>query len=125
MENAVGQAAPPTGENPLGIIMANPVSPAPAEPIYEFLIWIRGPYRNTGIGRQAVRQVLQELRAAHQDSFRLRVRLPVGEITGPGGELLKAMWLTFFNHFEFSQIPNPTKGRAEEITLERRFPAQT
>ena len=125
MENAVGQAPPPSGENPLGIIMANPVSPAPAEPIYEFLIWIRGPYRNTGIGRQAVRQVLQELRAAHQDSFRLRVRLPVGEITGPGGELLKAMWLTFFNHFEFSQIPNPTKGRAEEITLERRFPAQT
>jgi GNAT superfamily N-acetyltransferase len=79
--------------------------------IYELFVWLRGAYRNSGLGRSAVRALLNErVREAHRElqpdagdaPISLRVRLPVSKLKGPGGELQKRMWLTFFSHHGFT-----------------------
>jgi hypothetical protein len=88
---------------PCGVILCEPRGGADGgRPDAELFIWLRGAYRNTGLGRTALRQVLdEELPAVWPAGFRLHVYLPVSSLVGPGGELQKAMWMTFFHHFEF------------------------
>jgi hypothetical protein len=104
-------------------------------PVYDFFVWMRGAYRNTGLGRTAVQAVLDNLPNGVRPC-RLRVRLPVESLTGPGGKLQEGMWLTFFHHHDFKRVapPPPQAGQADgngsvekEIVLEREFgaPAQT
>ena len=47
------------------------------------------------------------------------MRLAVSGMSGPGGKLQKAMWLTFFNHLEFFRT-----GREDDrfVELQRDFP---
>src|SRR5205823_4316263 len=88
-----GGGAGPADQLPCGIILVTPeVEEQAAEvEVLEFFVWLRGAYRNSGLGRFAVRRVLEQLRpAAGQKDVRLRVRLPVGELTGPGGKLQKS-----------------------------------
>jgi len=69
-----------------------------------------------------VRRVLDELRERWRcRRYRLRVRLRVGELTGPGGKLQKAMWMTFFSHHEFATAATPGEGAAGEVVLQREF----
>jgi hypothetical protein len=110
-----------------GIILVTPVDQlvehGPAT--YQLFVWMRGAYRNTGLGRSAVRDVLQKLQARWANTFRLRVILPVKDLTGPGGKLQKGMWLTFFTHHEFVRLSTPrVRASADEdnIELERVFP---
>ncbi|HTU19394.1 MAG TPA: patatin-like phospholipase family protein [Gemmataceae bacterium] len=98
------------------------------DPVYDFFVWMRGAYRNAGLGRTAVQTVLNQLRSEVRRPFRLRVRLPADYLTGPGGKLQKGMWLTFFLHLDFILVrqPNSTQPDGEacpemEIVLERRF----
>jgi hypothetical protein len=117
---------------PAGVILVSPAaeygSETPGPTAYNFLVWMRGAYRNTGLGRSAVRAVLRQLRQRWPGSFRLRVLLPVGELTGPGGQLQKGMWLTFFYHHDFvrcSGAPGQDGGpREAEAVLERVFQPQ-
>ena len=64
--------------------------------------------------------------------FRLVVRLPVTDLSGPGGKLQRGMWLTFFHHRDFVRVePVQAAGGVSaeaavsrpEIVLERRFAA--
>src|ERR1043166_6475345 len=118
-----------TMETPFGIIVLQPASDAAAaEPVHDFLVWIRGAYRNTGIGRPTVEQELAYLRTKWKgQSHRLRVTLPLNELSGPGAKFVKAMWLTFFNHLDFHQVSLPARpkttgpelSKEPEIVLER------
>lgn len=87
--------------------------------VYDFFVWMRGAYRNTGLGRTAVRTVLNDFPSLVRSPFRLRVRLPVKDLTGPGGKLQKSMWLTFFQHQDFILVAPLSADK--EIVMERAF----
>ncbi len=87
---------------PVGIILLWPTEDTGVDSdVYELFVWMRGAYRNTGLGRSAVVSVLRDLSKRWPDRFRLKVRLPVGWLSGPGGKLQREMWLTFYNHLDF------------------------
>jgi hypothetical protein len=92
--------------------------------VYDLFVWLRGAYRNTGLGRPAVREILKQLPVRLRRPFRLRTRLPLMHLTGPGGKLQRAMWLTFFYQLEFIRAPTPTETaeESEELELRRDFP---
>jgi GNAT superfamily N-acetyltransferase len=106
-------------------------------PEYEFLIWVRGAYRNSGVGKRALDEALRRLRKQWPQPFSLVVRLLNREVTGPGGRLLRRMWLTFFHHHDFRRVyptgqgagevpesgPAPATPKETEILLRRKFPA--
>jgi hypothetical protein len=100
------QFDPEAQQIPAGIILVawedSSGPPAPWE--YQFFVWMRGAYRNTGLGRSAGRAVLRQLRERWPGRFRLLARLPVANLAGPGGEIQKGMWLTFFYHQGFEQV---------------------
>ena len=81
----------------------------------KLFVWLRGAYRNTGLGRPAVGEVLRNLPALLKPPFRLHVELPLQDQSGPGEKLQKAMWLTFYQHHEFRIY------RAKEKALKRDF----
>jgi hypothetical protein len=80
---------------------------------HELFIWLRGAYRNSGLGRSAVELALTELSGRwHEKPQQLLVRLPLRHLTGPGGELQKRMWLTFYYHLGFAHIGQDKDGHA-------------
>jgi hypothetical protein len=143
---------------PAGIILIWPADHAgtSARPIFDLFTWMRGAYRNSGLGRSALRKVLLDLletnlqanedkirllayrkweaagkpagggrcfwlQAEHElrkRRYRLRVRLPLAGLSGPGGELQKRMWLTFFYQLDFEPA---AKAPKKEIKLYRDF----
>jgi len=113
-----------------GVIAVTPLAPVEKEPTFELFVWVRGAYRNAGLGRRALRMVLAELEEKIKEPFRLRVRLPVADLNGPGGELQKRMWRTFFHNLDFVRpeavrdkaAVTVEQGETEEV-LERRFKA--
>ncbi|HEY7312336.1 MAG TPA: hypothetical protein VH643_23430 [Gemmataceae bacterium] len=130
-QNTYPLSAPPPAAPrvPFGIIL---VSPAEETETYNFLVWMRGAYRNSGLGRFAVqtalREIAERLAKGETKSIRLRVRLPVENMNGPGGELQKQMWMTFFFNHGFVRVTPPppsagaamnTNGEETEIILER------
>jgi hypothetical protein len=75
---------------------------------HELILWMRGAYRNTGLGRHAARMALAELpKVLDPRPSRLLVRLPVGNLRGPGGELQKRMWLGFYYNLGFRRETAP------------------
>jgi hypothetical protein len=119
----------PTAESrglPAGVILVWPSvaarkpSDAESSPLasYDLFIWQRGAYRNTGLGRPALLKVLKEVRERFASPFRLRTRLPVFNLTGTGGKLQKAMWLTFFYHLDFVHVK---EEKPSELILEQVF----
>jgi len=121
MKNGKGAAPVTPDDVPAGIILVTERAQGPnGEHVFDFLAWIRGAYRNTGIGREAVRKVLNELAANWRErTYRLRVELPTSLLHGPGGDLLKSMWLTFFQNLGFERT-NPSRGVNEaDYVLER------
>jgi hypothetical protein len=112
-------------EVPAGIILVTPAAGRSNPPTYDFLIWMRGAYRNSGLGRSAARDVLRDLDAGWPAGYCLRVTLPVDGLTGPGGKLQKGMWLTFFYHLGFVRsglAASVDEDEEREIILERRSP---
>ena len=75
----------------------------------EFLVWLRGPYRNLGIGREHMRFLLatiaDELAVANPHGrYRLLTCFP--EEGGRNAERLeKAMWMNFFFDYGFRTLP--------------------
>jgi hypothetical protein len=135
MADPGGRLGPPPKETPCGLVLVWHDPPGPERPdepwrAFDFLIWVRGAHRNCGIGREAVFKILKELHDQKWPAppFRLIVRLPVGNLTGPGGSLLRSMWETFFHHLDFHplyQPPGSPTGAevapSQETILEREF----
>jgi GNAT superfamily N-acetyltransferase len=115
-----GESGRPIGTKrlPVGVILVWP-DPETTEfcQVYELFVWVRGAYRNTGLGRTAVQSVLDDLAKRWPGCFRLKVRLPVGTLTGPGGKLQKAMWLTFYNHLGFVNTGRPSSSSDDETIV--------
>jgi hypothetical protein len=82
----------------------------------EFFVWLRGPYRNLGIGTQALRDILQEIEA--DSAFVLPPETPLQRLTvyyplqaaGSGGRLELERWMNFFFDQEFRRIKQPGVG---------------
>jgi hypothetical protein len=112
------QALLETGGTPAGIIAVTPDETFGSQPQpprdYVLFVWLRGAYRNTGLGRTAVSQVLSQLGKLGILPLDLRVRLPRLELTGPGGKLQEDMWLTFFYHHGFVRTEEST---SENVVL--------
>jgi len=105
---------------PAGLILICPDMPKHPKD-YLLFIWLRGAYRNTGLGRSALLQLfLEKLNDWPPRPFRLRVRLPIAGLTGPGGKLQKGMWLTFFHQLDFVQS-RPVAEDEKELELHRDF----
>jgi hypothetical protein len=126
------QQTPRIDALPYGVIHLTRLGEERGLETYDFFVWMRGAYRNSGLGRTAVRTFLNKLPERMGHNFRLRVRLPVGGLIGPGGRLQKSMWLTFFYHHNFTRVspPGDVPSRlgsidGEEILLEREFRRQT
>jgi hypothetical protein len=90
---------------PAGLVL---VTRRDATDALDLFVWIRGAYRNSGLGRSAVRRVLKDF-----EGKRLRVRLPVVDAAGPGAKVQQDMWLTFFYHHGFAA----EEGRPEGTEL--------
>jgi GNAT superfamily N-acetyltransferase len=108
----------------------------------EILMWLRGAYRNLGIGRECLdrlssplEHVWQELRKIARrdclgnapksaDDAALRVRYPNGNLPGSSDKLERAMWLTFFFDYDFRRqkaaLACPPDAKPEpDLILER------
>jgi hypothetical protein len=145
---------PATDPPPVGLIFVAPFDLPndkwhdPAIDDYILLIWVRGAYRNTGLGSSVIRELLRDdipkilhpLPPPRPDRFllsprkrylfplarkllvprpkRLRVRLPARDLTGPGGKLQKEMWLTFFHQLGFTRMAPPIGPAAHPEDLE-------
>jgi len=111
-KNASALAAPVEGI-PCGIIVLKPLA---EKGVCELLVWMRGAYRNSGLGRLALREVLHKQLKDRPDVERLRVRLRSLEMKGPAAKLQESMWLTFFYHHGF--FPMPRDKTTNGVVLE-------
>jgi hypothetical protein len=122
-------------EYPCGLICVLPESSSRSE----ILIWLRGPYRNLGIGRECLDRLdspLEEIwrdqinlarrdglggASANPDDAALRVRYPNGNLPGSSDKLERAIWLSFFFDYEFRrQKVRPDAKPELDLILERR-----
>jgi hypothetical protein len=102
----------------------SPQAQARQAPVFEFVIWVRGAYRDSGIGREALIAALKDWCGRMQGDYSLGVRLPRREVSGPGGKMLEQMWLTFFHGYDFRRVEPDKRGATspEETILLRYFP---
>src|SRR5262249_40167362 len=99
---------------PCGLIMAWPLK---VETV-ELLIWIRGPYRNLGIGHECFKSLVDNI-VEEADPSKLQVRFPRGKVTGSHDKVRRMAWLNFFYDFGFVK-PQPTReDEGEDLILER------
>jgi hypothetical protein len=123
------QGTSSTGENcsamlsqrPCGLVCAFPPSRGSGLDL-EFLVWLRGPYRNIGVGRFCLRSILNdladELRRTTR-TYRLLVYYPDGG-ANRADRLQKALWMNFFFDHQFrSVLPADPGAVPGVITLAR------
>jgi hypothetical protein len=109
---------------PCGVAIASPAV-APPKQALELLVWLRGPYRNLGIGRQCVRGLLDKVdqtltgMPTDQRPTVLLVRYPESGVSH-AERLDKAMWMNFFFDYGFRNLGRPDSNpELRLITLAR------
>ncbi len=80
--------------HPYGFIIMTP--PKCVDDGYGLWIWIRGAYRNLGIGRASMKEVQAVFKGRE-----VRTHLPGGNRFGAANSSQRAMWLAFFYHYGF------------------------
>jgi hypothetical protein len=98
---------------------------------FDFFMWLRGPYRNLGIGRRALADLNQQdipysvesvWRLLQQKCaprpFDLNVRYPGPRSVGQGARMQRAMWLRFFYDYGFRRL-TARPGTQDEFVLRR------
>src|SRR5262249_7225721 len=116
-----GELGPGNIDRAVGVIL---LFDTPADDKYEFFVWMLGPYRNQGIGRDPdcvqliLNQVWSDLAMARAGRpFTLLVRYP-GEERAEGEEPLERdLWLSFFHYYDFHGASPEDFGRKNDITL--------
>jgi hypothetical protein len=92
----------------------------------ELLIWLRGPYRNAGIGRSCFERALERIDrdlGGHlydgRQPYRLLTYYPDSSISS-ADRLARSQWMNFFFDYGFRCVPADAPGaRASTITLAR------
>jgi hypothetical protein len=101
---------------------------------FEFFVWIRGAYRNAGIGRMCVEgrdphhldgpkrervldTVWNELGKTLKD-FTLFVRYPADASSARAEVMEKALWSNFFYAYDFRKAKAAADGKGEDLILE-------
>jgi hypothetical protein len=113
------------GALPCGIISMAPPADEPAGKSLELFLWLRGPYRNLGIGRQC--DILKNIvsRLCDLPAPRPSILLARYPDSGPSHaeKLDKAMWMNFFFDYGFKTLTGPDRQRGlRMITLARQVP---
>jgi hypothetical protein len=109
------------------ILLLKPLFPKQTpslEDKFEFFVWIEGPYRNQGIGRdrdcvqQALETIWGEVKAARQGRpFHPFIRYPE-EGSADGDEPLeRALWSNFFHYYDFHRAKSEKFGRRQDLIL--------
>lgn len=114
-----------------GMILVWPVDGANGQ--FEWLVWMRGPYRNLGIARQCVDAVLEQeiwtklvARQATEhkaQDFTLRVRYPLSRRRGGSDRLEREMWLSFYYDYGFRRKKRSSGVPGPDLLLERNYEA--
>jgi GNAT superfamily N-acetyltransferase len=108
-------------DRPCGVVI---VAPPYREAVknLEFFMWLRGPYRNLGIGRQCIRPILDETPeylSGTGAEYRLLAYYPDNGGTG-ADRLEKAMWMNFFFDHGFRSVPaNDLDAFSSMVSLAR------
>jgi hypothetical protein len=70
----------------------------------EVLVWIRGPYRDCGLGRKAIRKALHSVAGKYQ-GFQLVTRYPIGEgLLCREEQARNSAWRTFYGFYGFRPV---------------------
>jgi hypothetical protein len=131
---SVATAAPPAGSVWLIFVTPRPAAPLtapgcvvcgligsfPTALTVELFVWVRGPYRNLGIGRAAVRYVLEPLwqelsTRASGSKFSMWTRYPGGNKAHVPESARLASWLNFFYYYDFRK----PETDSEDLVMER------
>lgn len=107
-----------------GIILLFPSQTSVPDDKLEFFVWIVGPYRNQGIGRDpdcvasALETIWSEVSQGWTSRpFQLFVRYPQEE-SADGEELVeRALWLSFFHYYGFHRTKSEDFGRKQDLIL--------
>jgi hypothetical protein len=80
---------------------------------FELFVWVRGAYRNLGIGRKCLNHIftpdiLAPLKEAGHGDDSLRVRLPNVSRPHAAEKMQDEMWSAFFFEFGFRKVDDPT-----------------
>jgi hypothetical protein len=116
----------PPPSYPCGVVLV--WRPPGAQGDCELVAWLRGAYRNLGIGRQCLKDLLPRILQALQalpggDERHLRVRFPGVARLGSGKRMQKEMWLRFFHQYEFHRNVSPGAAQAGDLVLELKYKA--
>ena len=87
---------------PCGVIALRPPDGS-QRPWHEFFVWIRGPYRNVGIGRRCMEQIYPSLRKHLSRGSIIRVRYPERNPTSLSDRSRRDLWLNFFQQYDFTE----------------------
>jgi hypothetical protein len=97
-----GQPAPPVSESgqAAGIVLM--WQPDPRRQELELLVWMRGPYRDLGLGRKGIEAILAQLKGLQKyQAMSLRARYPREAFACQEDKQPSAMWRTFLTFYGF------------------------
>jgi hypothetical protein len=93
---------------PCGLVCAVPPFRGAGEDL-EFIVWLRGPYRNFGVGRLCIRSIIKDLSdelsplAPVPRPYRLLAYYPYGS-PNQASRLKKALWMNFYFDYGFRSV---------------------
>jgi hypothetical protein len=95
-------------EQACGLVCAGPAFRGSGRNL-ELLVWLRGPYRNLGIGRLCLPRILEQIKEAlrgglNGQPYRLVSYFPDGGVNR-ADRLAKAQWMNFFFDQGFRSVP--------------------
>jgi GNAT superfamily N-acetyltransferase len=90
----------------------------------ECFIWVRGPYRNLGLGTAVMRELLQLIEdeavlQAPRTLHTLKAYYPIID-GGEGAALERERWMNFFFDLGFRRVRQPDTGVASNFVVLRR-----
>jgi GNAT superfamily N-acetyltransferase len=105
-------AEPLPCEHTCGVVLVRPHFKEAGE--YELLVWVRGAYRNLGIGRACMEALRDRIKGLAGTCKQLRVRFPVTARRAIDRRRIE-MWQSFFFNYDFR--PNDTGSGMDRILV--------
>jgi GNAT superfamily N-acetyltransferase len=114
-----GRPAVDEGREVCGLVVAWPGATGAND--VELLVYVRGPYRDLGVGRAAMKFVLEQMKtAARYQQASLLTRYPREGVECGDKRLGNAIWWTFFTFYGFRTLDQATEGERRYLVLSAR-----